>query len=281
MKQNKAIAYMIFSVIAFAIMNTVVKYLTVFNAYQIVFFRSIGTLAFTLPLLIKYKIPMLGTHKKLLLLRGAAGVISLTCFFQSLNYLAVGTAVSLRYTSPIFAAILALIFLKEKIKLVQWLLFLVAFLGVLLIKGFDSNVDSIGLILVMLSALFLGVIFVVIRKIGTKENPLVIINYFMLMAFTFGGILSINHWRNPNLKEWLLLLSLGIFGYAGQLYMTKAFQSQETSVIAPLKYLEVLFMIIIGATWFGEIYTWWTLLGIFLILLGLVYNIYLKQKKRL
>ena len=281
MKQNKAIAYMIFSVIAFAIMNTVVKYLTVFNAYQIVFFRSIGTLAFTLPLLIKHKIPMLGTHKKLLLLRGAAGVISLTCFFQSLNYLSVGTAVSLRYTSPIFAAILALIFLKEKIKLVQWLLFLVAFLGVLLIKGFDSNVDSIGLILVMLSALFLGVIFVVIRKIGTKENPLVIINYFMLMAFTFGGILSINHWRNPNLKEWLLLLSLGIFGYAGQLYMTKAFQSQETSVIAPLKYLEVLFMIIIGATWFGEIYTWWTLLGIFLILLGLVYNIYLKQKKRL
>ena len=281
MKQNKAIAYMIFSVIAFAIMNTVVKYLTVFNAYQIVFFRSIGTLAFTLPLLIKYKIPMLGTHKKLLLLRGAAGVISLTCFFQSLNYLSVGTAVSLRYTSPIFAAILALIFLKEKIKLVQWLLFLVAFLGVLLIKGFDSNVNSIGLILVMLSALFLGVIFVVIRKIGTKENPLVIINYFMLMAFTFGGILSINHWRNPNLKEWLLLLSLGIFGYAGQLYMTKAFQSQETSVIAPLKYLEVLFMIIIGATWFGEIYTWWTLLGIFLILLGLVYNIYLKQKKRL
>ena len=281
MKQNKAIAYMIFSVIAFAIMNTVVKYLTVFNAYQIVFFRSIGTLAFTLPLLIKHKIPMLGTHKKLLLLRGAAGVISLTCFFQSLNYLSVGTAVSLRYTSPIFAAILALIFLKEKIKLVQWMLFLVAFLGVLLIKGFDSNVDSIGLILVMLSALFLGVIFVVIRKIGTKENPLVIINYFMLMAFTFGGILSINHWRNPNLKEWLLLLSLGIFGYAGQLYMTKAFQSQETSVIAPLKYLEVLFMIIIGATWFGEIYTWWTLLGIFLILLGLVYNIYLKQKKRL
>jgi drug/metabolite transporter (DMT)-like permease len=61
--------------------------------------------------------------------------------------------------------------------------------------------------------------------------------------------------------------------------MTKAFQLHETNVIAPIKYLEVIFMIIIGASWFGEVYNFWTLLGIFLILLGLVYNIYLKRLK--
>ncbi|MEJ6674993.1 MAG: DMT family transporter [Polaribacter sp.] len=279
MKYNKAIVYMIISVIAFAIMNAVVKYVSFFNAYQIVFFRSIGTLAFTIPLILRNRIPMLGNNKKLLLARAAAGVISLTLFFQSLNYLDVGTAVSLRYTSPIFAAIFALIFLKEKIKPMQWLLFLVAFVGVLFIKGFGTTLNSLGLLLVVLSALFLGLIFVVIRKMGAKENPLVIINYFMVMAFIFGGVLSINHWRNPNTIEWILLLSLGVFGYAGQLYMTKALQSQETSLIAPLKYLEVIFMIIIGATWFGEIYSFWTLFGIFLILLGLVYNVYFKIKK--
>jgi hypothetical protein len=35
--------------------------------------------------------------------------------------------------------------------------------------------------------------------------------------------------------------------------MTKAFQLHETNVIALLKYLEVKFMIVIGASWFGEI----------------------------
>ena len=279
MKYNKAIVYMIISVIAFAIMNAVVKYVSIFNAYQIVFFRSIGTLVFTIPLILRQRIPILGNNKKLLLLRAAAGVISLTLFFQSLNYLDVGTAVALRYTSPIFAAILALIFLKEKIKTMQWLLFLVAFVGVLFIKGFSTTINSLGLLLVILSALFLGLIFVVIRKMGTKENPLVIINYFMVMAFIAGGVMSINHWRNPNAIEWVLLLSLGVFGYIGQLYMTKAFQSQETSLIAPLKYLEVIFMIIIGATWFGEIYSFWTLFGVFLILLGLVYNVYFKKER--
>ncbi|WP_231953084.1 DMT family transporter [Polaribacter vadi] len=281
MKTNQAILYMVFSVIAFAMMNAVVKYLTSFNVYQIVFFRSIGTLVITVPIVLKQKISFFGNEKKKwLLIRGIAGVISLTCFFQSLNYLAVGTAVSLRYTSPIFAAIFAFLFLKEKIKPIQWLLFFIAFIGVLIIKGFGANMDSIGLIFVMISAIFLGIIFVVIRKIGDKESPLVIINYFMIMAFIFGGILSINNWKQPTSTEWLLLLSLGFFGYIGQLYMTKAFQSDETSMVAPLKYLEVVFMIIIGAFWFDEIYNLWTLLGIFLILLGLIYNIYLKKQKK-
>ncbi len=279
MKSSTAIFYMIFSVIAFSIMNAVVKSLNGFSAYQIVFFRSIGTLLFTIPLILKAKIPILGNNKKWLLFRGIAGVISLTCFFQSLNHLAVGTAVSLRYTSPIFAAIFAFIFLKEKIKPIQWVLFLIAFTGVLIIKGFGVDVNSIGVIFVILSALFLGIIFVLIRKLGDSENPLVIINYFMVMAFVFGGILSISHWKTPNLVEWLLLLSLGLFGYVGQLYMTKALQSHETNVIVPLKYLEVVFMIIIGASWFEEVYNLWTLLGVALIMFGLIYNIYLKRKK--
>lgn len=104
---------MIFSVVAFALMSSFVKYLSDFNVYQIVFFRSIGTLFFTLPLIIKNPIPyFFGNKKKWLFLRGLTGVVSLTCFFQSLNYLPVGTAVSLRYVAPIFAAIFALIFLK-------------------------------------------------------------------------------------------------------------------------------------------------------------------------
>lgn len=278
MKKNQAIFYMIFSVIAFAIMNALVKYLGSFNVYQIVFFRSIGTLFFTIPLVIKYNLPFFGIHKKLLLMRAIFGVASLTLFFESLNYLDIGTAVSIRYTSPIFASIFALFLLKEKIKPIQWLLFFITFFGVLLIKGFGTNIQLTGLILVLLSALFLGLVFVIIRKIGNKENPLIIINYFMIMAFVFGGIMSIKYWERPNINELFLLISLGVFGYVGQLYMTKAFQIQETNIIAPLKYFEVIFVIIIGATWFGEIYNFYTLIGILIILFGLIFNLKIKSK---
>lgn len=277
MNKNAPIYFMIFSVIAFALMNIVVKYLSNFNVYQIVFFRSLGTLAFTIPIVLKQKIPFLGNKKRLLLARGLLGLISLSCFFASLQYLSVGTAVSLRYTAPIFAGVFAMFFLKEKIKAIQWVLFIIAFIGVLIIKGFGIDVTTIGLILAISSAFFMGLTFVVLRKIGTNDHPLVIINYFMIMAFLFGGFMSLNHWKQPNFSEWFLLLSLGLFGYIGQLYLTKAFQVGETSLVAPLKYLEVIFTIIIGVIVLEENYNLWTLVGISLILVGLIYNIYLKK----
>lgn len=271
---------MVISVCAFALMNGAVKYLQNFSAYQIVFFRSMGTLFFTVPLLLHKKIPLLGNNKKWLLLRGAAGVISLTFFFQSLHYIPLGTAVSLRYTSPVYATLFAWFFLKERVKPIQWFLFLIAFFGVLIIKGFGAELQSFGLFLVMLSALFLGLIFVVIRKIGTAEHPLVIVNYFMVMAFVFGGLMSVQHWSQPNLSEWFWLLSLGVFGYVGQLYLTKALQSHETTMVAPLKYLEVVFVLLIGAFWFGESYSLMTLFGVVLIVFSLIANIYIKSKNK-
>ena len=59
--------------------------------------------------------------------------------------------------------------------------------------------------------------------------------------------------------------------------MTKAFQANETNLVAPLKYLEIVFTIIIGVFWFQEIYNLYTVLGIILILVGLIYNLVLKK----
>ncbi|WP_156168910.1 DMT family transporter [Kordia jejudonensis] len=276
---KKAIQFMIISALAFAFLNAIVKYLGDFNAYQIVFFRSIGTLVFTIPFLLKHKISIYGNKRTLLVLRGIFGVISMALFFMSLKYLPMGSAVSLRYISPIFAAIFAVFLLKEKIKYVQWLFFGIAFCGVLVLKGFDTQIGTIGLLFAVISAFFSGLVFITIRKIGSSDHPVVVVNYFMMIAVLVGGILCIPYWKTPLGWEWALLLSLGIFGYVGQLYMTKALQLAETNKAAPLKYIEVIFTMLIGLSWFNESYTLWSLLGILLIVIGLTLNTYTKTKK--
>ena len=107
---------MIYSIVATSIMYGVIKYLKDFSVYQIIFFRSILTLSITTPLILKNKIDFFGNNKKILLLRGFLGLISMIFFFQSIKYLDLGIAVTLRYTSPIFATLLAMFFLKEIIK---------------------------------------------------------------------------------------------------------------------------------------------------------------------
>jgi len=268
---------MVISTLSFSFMNAIVKYLVHLPAYELVFFRSLVTLIFSISFLIFHKIPMLGNKRVLLLSRGIFGFISLTLFFMSLKYLTMGTAVSLRYIAPIFAAIFAVYMLKETIKLIQWLFFAVAFGGVLVLTGLDKEINSYGLILIVISAIFSGLVFVTITKIGKQDHPLVVVNYFMFIATIVGGILMLFNWVTPRGIEWLLLFSLGIFGYFGQLYMTKAFQSASTNQVAPLKYTEVIFTVTIGLLWFNEIYTLWSLLGIFMIIVGLVLNALYKK----
>lgn len=270
---------MILSTMAFACMNATVKYLVNVNAFQIVFFRSASSLFFTFGFLLKNKIPILGNNRKLLVLRGLVGVSSMTLFFMSIKYLSVGTAVSLRYIAPIFAAIFAVLFLKEKIKPIQWLFFLMAFSGVLVLKGLDRNVSTYGLMLVLMASVLSGFVFVIISKIGKCDHPVVIVNYFMVIATIVGGLLSIGNWTTPNGVEWIFLFSLGVFGYFGQIYMTKAFQTAATSQVAPLKYIEVIFTLSFGIFWFGEVYTFWSILGIALIIGGLILNVWYKEKK--
>lgn len=261
-------------------MNVTVKYLANINAFQIVFFRSISSLVFTLSFLLKSGIPILGNNRKLLVLRGLAGVTSMSFFFMSIKYLPVATAVSLRYIAPIFAAIFAVLFLKEKTRPIQWLFFFMSFFGVLIIKGFDEHVNTYGLILVLIAAIFSGLVYNIISKIGTGDHPVVVVNYFMMIATVVGGLLSISNWETPVGLELILLLSLGVFGYFGQLYMTKAFQTAATNQVAPLKYMEVVFTLMFGLLWFDEVYTIWSLLGIALIIGGLILNVIYKSQSK-
>ena len=278
MTVKNTIKFMIISTLAFACMNVTVKYLENVNAFQIVFFRSLSSLVFTFGFLLKNRIPILGNQKKLLVLRGFVGVTSMTFFFMSIKYLPVATAVSLRYIAPIFAAFFAVLFLKEKIKPLQWLFFFMSFFGVLIIKDFDENINTYGLMLVLIAAIFSGLVYNIISKIGTKDHPVVVVNYFMIIATIVGGLLSLRNWKTPEGSEWILLMSLGVFGYFGQLYMTKAFQTAKTNQVAPLKYLEVIFTLMFGLLWFDEIYTIWSLLGIALIIGGLILNVIYKAK---
>lgn len=244
---------------------------------QVVFFRAFGTFVFIFPYILYRKIGIIGNNPKLLLARSLVGVVSLSTFFIAIQRIPLGSAVSIRYLGPIFGAVLAYFYLKEKISSWQWLSFVIAFSGVIVIKGFDLRIDYISLGLVLTSAFFLGMVFVLIRFLSDKESYLTIINYFMITCM-LAGLCFFNHWRMPLEQEWGAVLGIGVFGLIGQVLMTKAFRYSEASVLAPFKYMELVYALIMGYVFFGETYALLPLLGIILIVIGMVMNIYGKAK---
>ena len=278
-KISPSIRYMLLSTFAFAFMNALVKYLIHYPTFELVFFRSLGTLILTYFLIRSQKVSLQPNQPKLLILRGVLGVTSMSLFFLGIHFIPIGSAVTIRYIAPLFGGVLAVYFLKERIFPFQWVLYFLAFLGVVLIKGFDASISLFGVGVVLAAAFFSAIVYIIISKIGKRDHPLLVVLFFMGIATLTGLLGSINNFIIPNGYEWVLLFLLGFFGFFGQYYMTKAFQNDEASKVAPIKYSEVVFTLSFGVYWFGEVYTLTSLIGIALVILSLTFSVLYKTKR--
>jgi drug/metabolite transporter (DMT)-like permease len=233
--------------------------------------------------LLNQKISLVGKNQKMLIIRGLVGSISMFSFFYILTNIPFGSAVAFKYLSPIFTALFAIFILKDKVSFIQWVFFLVTFSGIVLLKGFDTRVSTFDMIIGLLAGISGGLLVIVIRKIGEDDHHLVILHYFMFISAFFGGILSFQHWHTPNLNETFWLVIIGFIGFAAQNFFTKAIQepTDDVSFLAFLRYSEVVYAIVVGYFYFGELYSFQSILGIVLIFSGLVLTYFFNQKKPL
>ena len=173
---------MLLAVCFFALMNVAVKFLPHIPAIEIILFRSVFSFIFSYMILKRKSVPVLGNNRKLLVLRGVVGSVGLITFFYTLQNIPLASAVTIQYLGPIFTSILGIFIVKEKVKPKQFVFFAIAFLGVLTIEGFDPRIDALFLGIGIVSALFSGLAYNVIRKLKNTEHPLVIVFYFPLVT---------------------------------------------------------------------------------------------------
>jgi len=197
---------MLLATLAFTIMQALIKELSHFHVFQIIFFRSGITALLCISYLKAKNISLIGKKQTFLLLRAFCGISSMILFFLTIQRIPLGASVSLKYLSPIFAAIFTVVLIKEKVQFSQWLCFTMALAGVILLKGFDTRIDNLSFVMGITGAFFGGLVYILIRKIGPSEHPLVIINYFMSSAAILSGIGMLGYWQAPSMKEWLILL---------------------------------------------------------------------------
>ena len=265
---------MLIATLFFAIMQTLVKELKHFNTFEIFFFRGSVNMVLCIGYLKYFKIPLIGTKHKWLFARAFSSLIATCIFYYTLKVMPFGAAVALKYLSPICAAIFAIFIVKERLRPIQWFFFLLAIIGVVLLKGFDTRIELWALLLALSAAVIGGFAFIFIRKIGQSEHPLVIVNYYMVTATVITGLLMLPYWQTPTtFFEWSALFGIGITGFIAQFYMTRAMQMESVNRMAPLKYVELVYALIIGYFWYGEGYTLLSFLGISLIMLGMVMNV--------
>lgn len=275
---KRAALYMVVSSLGFSLMQVCVKLIDDLPTFEIIWLRSMVALAITSALLRQARVSPWGNNRGLLLLRGIFGLIGLSLFFFTLRGIPLASAITIQYASPIFTSIAAIFWLKERLRLIQWLFFLVSFVGVGMVKGFDDNVSLFYLFLGLTSALFSGLAYNSIRLLRRSEHPYVVVLYFHLVALPLIAPFALADFVWPSLTEWLLLLGMGAFAQVGQVFMTRALQVESAGSIISVKYVGILFAVGFGFVIFQEEPPVLALLGSALVLGGVIGNLYFRPR---
>jgi drug/metabolite transporter (DMT)-like permease len=276
---SKGVRYMLLASFFFALMNVFVKWVPHISAIEIVFFRSLVSFVLTWGMLRRVNVPLLGSNMKLLIFRGLAGASGLILYFITLQAIPLASAVTIQYLSPIFASVLGVLLVKERVHPLQWMFFGVAFLGTLMVQGFDTRVTWVFGGIGVAGAFFSGLAYSIIRKIGTREHPLVIVFYFPLVTLPITALYSVFHWVTPHGWDWGVLLVIGITTQIAQYFMTKAYQSDDISKVSSLKYIGIIYALIFGFFLFDERFNMATHVGMVVVLLGVGLNVWYKNRK--
>ena len=283
----RGIFFIILSGISFFIVNFFVKslgnptsspfpFLQTYPAHELVFFRSLVSFSISAYIIKQKKLPFFGVNKRLLFVRGTAGMIALTLFFFTLHELPLAIASTLQYLSPIFTVLIAALVFHEKVSKIQYFSSLIAFVGVILIAynsvtSIREHPISLTWILVgIVSSILSGVAYNAIAKLRETEAPINIVMYFPMISLPLTGIWCMFDFIFPSGIEWLFLLFIGLFTQIAQILMTKAFMYTNTAIVAPFQYFGAIYALLSGWFIFHEQLELISIIGILVVLIAVI-----------
>ena len=179
-------------------------------------------------------------------MRGVFGTIALSMFFYTLQQIPLASAVTIQYLSPIFTALFAAIFLKEKMKLKQWIYFAIAFGGVALLKVLMKSFFKFYACWYYFRYVFWHGIHL---YTSTKRNRSSLSGGFLLssISHSYNGCFKLFSVGKTNRKGLeLILLLMGAFTQIAQVLMTKGLQSAAVNKIISVKYIGTFWALAFG-----------------------------------
>lgn len=267
--------YMALAALAFSVMSLLVKVGGQrLPPQEMVMVRAIITMILSAWAVRRARVSPWGARDKrgLLVLRGLVGFGALSCFYHSIVHLPLADATVIQYTNPVFAGLLAVPFLGERLRRREVASVLVSMAGVALVMrpsflfGHGAALNPVTVGIGLLGAFFSSTAYICVRKLGATEHPAVIVFYFSFVS-VFAALptaLPGALWATP--REWLVLLALGISTQVGQVALTHGLRLERAGRATATGYLQIVFAALWGVIFFAELPDWGTFLGAALII---------------
>ena len=204
-------------------------------------------------------------NRRGLLLRGVFGGLAVLAYFAALEHLPVGTATLLTYTSPIFTALFASLYLGERAGRATGVTLALTAIGVALVVRGGASPGHLGFgrweLVGLSSAALSGAAVTTIRDVRRTDGAWEIFAAFCAIGALATAPFAIAQWRSPSATGWALLVAVGLLAVGAQLLMNHALREVRAATAGVISQLTPVAALALGVGLGGDRPTATSLLG--------------------
>ncbi|MCA8926609.1 MAG: DMT family transporter [Alphaproteobacteria bacterium] len=254
---------MLFSTVCFVCMQSMIRYVgETLPPFEVAFFRNLFGLVALTPIFLRQGLRPLKTRK--LHLHAARGVIQssgMLAFFTGVTLIPLAQTTALSFSAPLFATLLAILVLGERVRIRRITALALGFCGMLLVVRPGFAELNLGTILIICSSLTWGTAIAIIKSMSKTESSATLTVYMGLFLTPITGVFAFFVWQNPSWEQLGWLFAIGCLGTLGHLSFAQSFRKAESTAVLPLDFTRLIWASAVGFLVWQEIPDAWAWIG--------------------
>jgi drug/metabolite transporter (DMT)-like permease len=275
--------WMVGALVSFSIMAVSVReLLRTMGSFEILFIRSFMSLLFLLFLLPSRGFRALRTeHFGLHLLRNVFHFGGQYAWVYAISLLPLATVFAIEFTMPVWAAVLAMIFLGERLNHGRVVMLTLGIVGVFVMLRPGLAVIQPAALVMLLGAFAYASTMIATKRLAGHDSAFAILFYMAVIQLPLGLIPALSQWAWPGLRDLPWVIALGVVGLSAHYFMTRAFRIADAMVVVPIDFLRLPLIAVVGALFYGEPLQLAIMAGAAVIFAGTFYSIRRESMGRL
>ena len=244
------------------------------GSFEIVFLRSVVMLAIVLAMLPGAGVSAIFTRRfRVHLARNVIHFVGQVLWVYSIGALTLATVFAIEFTMPMWTALLAWLFLKERFSTPRLVQLALGFAGVLIILrpgGGEFHPAALGMIL---GSLCYASSFIFTKRLSSTDSALAVLFWMSVIQTPISLVAAVPHWVTPLWRDAPWILAIGAGSFFAHYCMTRAMKLVDAMVAVPIDFVRLPLIAVVGALAYGEAFDPLVMVGAAVIFAGTYYSL--------
>jgi drug/metabolite transporter (DMT)-like permease len=223
-------------------------------------------------------------HWKVMVLRGAVLLCAYTSYFMAFPALPLAEAIALYFMVPLFITVMSGPLLGETVSFKAWVAVGLGLSGVFVILKPGMGLFEPAALLSLVSAATYAYAMILARKHGANV-PATVMTFYQNAVYLVGALLIavvvmvlgikppghpsldflVRGWAVPPIYDLALMGLCGVIAAFGSTLLSQAYRTGQANVVTPFEYTGMIWGVVFGFLFFGEVPKWTTFVGMAMI----------------